>query len=204
MLDADILAMTMPDLETFHIKRSLNGVHYAYIQHSIVSTHMVYREGAFDHFDTVLCAGPHQIKEIRKREALHNLPPKNLVEAGYCRLDFIMDAVNRAGSVAALKNTVLVAPSWGPNGLIEKHGQEVVKTLLSSGLNVILRPHPLTMAFHGNIVRSIVARFKNSARFKLDTDLNAVTSLLSAQVMISDWSGAALEFSLGLCDQSCS
>ena len=198
MLDVDVLAMTMPDLETFHIKRSLNGVHYAYIQHSIVSTHMVYREAAFDNFDTVFCAGPHHIAEIRKREALRDLPPKHLVKAGYCRLDSIMHAVEEADAATVSKNTVLVAPSWGPDGLIEKHGPEVVETLLDAGLNVILRPHPRTMAFHGDLVRGIGARFEGSERFRLDTDPNAVTSLLSAQVMISDWSGAALEFGFGL------
>ncbi len=75
-LDVDILAMTMPDLETFHIKRSQNGVHYAFVPHSIVSTHMVYRNGAFDHFDTVFCAGPHHVAEVRKHEAMRNLPKK--------------------------------------------------------------------------------------------------------------------------------
>jgi hypothetical protein len=198
MLDVDLLAMTMPDLETFHIKRSLNGVHYAYIQHSIVSTHMVYREAAFDNFDTVFCAGPHHIAEIRKREALHNLPPKHLVKAGYCRLDFIMDALEDAGAATVSEKTVLVAPSWGPDGLIEKHGLEVVENLLDAGLNVILRPHPRTMALYGDLIHGIGVRFGGSKRFRLDTDPNAVKSLLSAQIMISDWSGAALEFGFGL------
>ena len=44
-LKADILVMTMPDLETFHIKRSkVHNVHYVYAFHSIVSTHMIYRK----------------------------------------------------------------------------------------------------------------------------------------------------------------
>ncbi len=201
MLDVDVLAMTMPDLETFHIKRSLNGVHYAYIQHSIVSTHMVYRDGAFDHFDTVFCAGPHHIAEIRKHEALRKLPEKHLVEAGYCRLDAIMHAARGETGLTTtqpMPNTVLVAPSWGPDGLIEQHGMQVVETLIDAGLNVILRPHPRTIRFHGDVIAAIRDRFGASERFTLDTDPNAVTSLLAAQVMVSDWSGAALEFSFGL------
>ena len=73
-LDVDVLLMTMPDLQSFHIKRSPFSVHYAYLHHSIVSTHMVYRAAAFDHFDSVLCVGPHHVEEIRAREAAYGLP----------------------------------------------------------------------------------------------------------------------------------
>ena len=62
-LKADILVMTMPSLETYFIKRSkVYPVHYVYIFHSIVSTHTIYRKGAFDHFDSIFCAGPHHIE----------------------------------------------------------------------------------------------------------------------------------------------
>src|SRR5690606_13279690 len=90
-LDVDVLLLTMPDLQTFHIKRSPHPVHYCYVHHSIVSTHMVYRPEAFDHFDSILCVGPHHIEEIRTREALFSLNAKTLVESGYGRLDKILD-----------------------------------------------------------------------------------------------------------------
>ena len=201
MLDVDVLVMTMPDLETFHIKRSLNRVHYVYVQHSLVSTHMVYRNGAFDHFDTVFCAGPHHVAEIKKRESVYNLPEKRLFEAGYCRLDMIMQAMrDEAGLCTScpVPNTVLVAPSWGSNGLLEKHGLLFVETLIESGFSVILRPHPRTIDFSSDIISEICYRFGMSESFNLDTDPNAVTSLLAAEVMVSDWSGAAMDFSFGL------
>src|SRR5690606_15080577 len=89
-LDVDVLVMTMPDLQTLHIKRSPHRVHYCYLNHSMVSTHMVYRPGAFDHFDSFLCVGPHHIEEIRAREAALSLKPKTLVQHGYGRLDQII------------------------------------------------------------------------------------------------------------------
>ena len=58
-LKAGIVVMTMPDINTFHIKRSKFCQHYCYLHHSMVSTHMVYRKRAFDHFDSILCVGPH-------------------------------------------------------------------------------------------------------------------------------------------------
>lgn len=43
-----VFIMTLPDLNQFHIKRSVNPVHYIYVFHSLVSTHMAYLSGAFD------------------------------------------------------------------------------------------------------------------------------------------------------------
>ena len=66
-LKADILVMTMPDLETFHIKRSkVYNVHYVYVFHNMVSTHMIFRKKEFDSFDTIFCVGKHHVDEISK------------------------------------------------------------------------------------------------------------------------------------------
>ena len=57
-LEADILIMTMPDLETFNIKRSkIYPVHYVCVFHAMVSTHLMYRKNAFDHFDSIFLCG---------------------------------------------------------------------------------------------------------------------------------------------------
>ena len=41
--------------------------------------------------------------------------------------------------------TILIAPSWGPKGLIESGlGKKLVDRLIDLGLAVILRPHPQT------------------------------------------------------------
>ena len=52
---------------------------------------MIYNEGAFDYFDTILCAGNHQIEEIREWEFINNLPKKNLYKHGYIPLDKIIE-----------------------------------------------------------------------------------------------------------------
>ncbi len=87
-LKAKVLIMTMPDLGTYHIKRSKAfPVHYVHIFHAMNSTHRNYRKGAFDHFDTIFCVGPHQIQELQATEKLYNLKQKDLVECGYGLLD---------------------------------------------------------------------------------------------------------------------
>jgi hypothetical protein len=37
-LEADLVILTMPDLEQYQLKRSPKVAHYAYVQHSLVST----------------------------------------------------------------------------------------------------------------------------------------------------------------------
>jgi len=145
-LSARVLIMTMPDLHTFHIKRSQFPVHYIYLHHSIVSSHMCYRKAAFDHFDSILCAGPHHKNEIRQQEELYKLPKKTLYEHGYGPLDHIMREAEKLPSwtpdVKALN--ILIAPSWGALGLIETGIDGVVSVLLEVGHKVVVRPHPRT------------------------------------------------------------
>lgn len=199
-LDVDVLAMTMPDLQTFHIKRSPHQVHYAYINHSMVSTHMVYRPGAFDHFDSFLCVGPHHIEEIRAREVALLLKQKTLVPHGYGRLDQII-AESTPGPLPkddSSEGRVLIAPSWGPDSLLERYGSLAVLPLLRAGFRVILRPHPQTTRLNPAVVKQIVKDCGDDPLFSLDLNGDAHVSLTSSDVMISDWSGAALEFALGL------
>ena len=55
-LKAKILIMDMPDLETFHIKRSkVYPVHYIYVFHSMFSVHSYLRKGSLDNYDTIFC-----------------------------------------------------------------------------------------------------------------------------------------------------
>lgn len=193
-LDVDVLLMTMPDLHSFHIKRSPHKVQYVYLHHSIVSTHMVYRPAAFDHFDAILCVGPHHIQEIRQRELQQNLPAKTLIEHGYGRLDSMLKELEPVAGSSANPKQVLIAPSWGDNSLLNLCGQQAIESLLAAGHKVVLRPHPRTRQLHASVLEQIITRFGEHPQFELDNNMDAYSTLQSSALMISDWSGAALEF----------
>ena len=196
-LKATIIVMTMPDLETFHIKRSkVYPVHYVYIFHSLNSTQRAYTNTAFDNFDTIFCTGNYQIIEIQEREKKFNLAKKKLVKHGYGRLDTLINEVQSTNvrKNASNNKVVLIAPTWGPNGLIETKGQEIVHILLDSGFNVILRPHPMTIKKSNNIIQKIEKEFKDNLNFKLETDIRNTESFFLCDCMISDWSGVAIEY----------
>jgi len=194
-LDADLVVMTMPDLGVFHLKRSIHPVHYVYVFHAINSTHMIYRADSFDAYDTVLCVGPHHSREIRARENRYGVRAKHLVDHGSTRLDALLLATQDVRP-SATDPVILVAPSWGASSLIEHNGQAVIKALLDGGYRVRLRPHPMQWRMASPALLAILAAFDGVSRFELDTAAHADRSFCEAGLLVSDWSGAALEFGL--------
>lgn len=205
-LRADLMVMTMPDFGHFHIKRSKYPVHYVYVFHSLVSTHMIYRPRAFDNFDSILCVGPHHMAEIRATESAYGLKPKELVEAGYGLLDSIISSGINSGPTeahsedapASQAKRVLIAPSWGPDALLETCGRELVEQLLGAGHHVTVRPHPMTMRLNPKLLKELRNLFGDRPNFALELRLASQGTVSDSDVMISDWSGAALEYAFGL------
>lgn len=192
-LSAKIVVMTMPDLHYSYIKKSPNVKNYVYLHHSIVSTHMVYQEKAFDYFDTIFCVGEHHIKETRTREKKIGLKRKRLIKFGYPRLDQLIKEAESYKFYDDLKK-VLIAPSWGENGLLERTGGDFIGKLLDNDFDVILRPHPQTRKLRPALLKKIESKYLEYQNFEIDEDMTSNTALLEAFIMISDYSGAALEF----------
>ncbi len=200
-LKFDVLVMTMPDLNSFHIKRSLHPVHYIYLQHSLVSSHMVYRTGAFDHFDTIFCSGPHQIAEIREWESINGLAAKDIYEHGYAPLETIMQGFKahlQSSPSTSKSRRVLLAPSWGPEGVIDRGAAPLIESLLEAGHYVTLRTHPHSMRTSFAKIEELKKTFTPHPNFDIDQDTSMFDSLYDTDVLVSDWSGIALEYGLGL------
>ncbi len=201
-IDTDFMIMTTPDLHQYQVKRSHYPVHYIYVQHSLVSLHMAYRKGAFDHFDTICCSGPHHVKEIRAMEVKYELPAKNIFEHGYSRLDTITQQdQEKYGTKKNISNTkhILIAPSWGPNGLIESGlAKQLIEDLLKQSYYVTLRPHPQTIKHAASNVDKIIALYEEHSLFSYEDNVSNNDSFHYSDIMISDWSGAALEYAFGL------
>jgi len=197
-LKAKILIMTMPDLETFNIKKSkVYPVHYVYLFHSMVSTHSVYRRSAFDHFDSIFCVGNYQLDEIRRTEKLYNLKPKNLIRYGYGHLDNLLEKYSTR--ILSPKNNgnklhVLLAPSWSNARLFEDIAEKVIDILLQEGYKVTFRPHLVTQKKSKKKINEIIEKFSDNESFLLEQNILNFDSFLFSDIMITDWSGAALEF----------
>jgi hypothetical protein len=196
-IKARVFVMTLTDLEQLHLRRSTFPVHYVYVFHALVSTHMMYREGAFDHYDTILCVGPHQIKEIRKREADERLGAKNLIEAGYYPLEKMYERFRTLPKNNSDTKTILIAPSWGEENVFERVGERLIRVLLEKGYYVIARPHPETRKRSPQLLTLLQKQFNGNALFELQLSGSPEEAILKADVLISDCSGITLEYAFG-------
>lgn len=199
LMDADMIVMTTPDLEQYHLKRSLirKDVEYIYIDHAITSFHLTLRKGALDHFDTIFCYGPNQVKEVRETERVYGLPPKNIVKTGYSLVDTLLESAAALGEVKNDPKVILIAPSWQKDNILEYCLGDTLRPLLSIGYKVIVRPHPEFVKRFPMKIKAIQDKYCDELgeNFVLETDFSSNTSVYTADLVITDWSAIAQEFS---------
>ena len=197
-LKAKVVVMTTPQLDVLTIRRSKNVRHYVHLVHA-PTDFTTYRKFAFDHFDSVMCAGPHQVKSARYLENLRGYPPKLLLETGCTYYDGLVEALaeRRASAVPEAKErpVVLVAPTWKPYGFLNRFGKRMIESLLAEDKwDVIFRPHPQTAVSFPEVLEDIRKTFEGRAHFTLDTSPNGAVSMDRADMMISELSGIVFDY----------
>jgi len=164
--------------------------------HSLVSVHYIYSENAFDAYDIFFAAGPHHITELNRTGKIRNWKNKRFLRIGYPKLDYFSEIKNT--STQELK-TILFAPSWMQYNLLKLHGVEIVEKALELNYKIIVRPHPHSFTEDIDIINKIKNISEESNLCILeDSNVNGMDSFMEADIMISDWSGAAYEYAFGL------
>ncbi len=199
-IDSPVFFTTMPDLDTFHIKRPKTAT-TTYAFHSLNSINMAYRTGAFDAYDVFFCPGPHTADELTRHFESIGKTGFELLDIGYPKLDGITARYATYAKQHTDAPTILIAPSWGPQNVLAVNGGDLVAGLAGEGHRVIVRPHP---AFFESIypegrgiVESIEKRFAGVSNVIIEKSITSEDSFMEADLMISDWSGAAFEYALG-------
>ena len=196
-LNAKALILTLPDLENLYLKRSNSNTKYFYIFHSLFSSHRIYNEKAFDHYDFILCAGNYHLHELRKREIIFKLKQKKLLPFGYPKLDSLIKNDKAKNNFSEKK--ILIAPSWGESSIIKSSIINIIDQLLKNSNQVILRLHTMSYLYDKKIIKEIKSKFIHDKNFAIDEELNSLKSYEESFTMISDWSGAAIEFAFSKC-----
>ena len=197
---SDVFVLTMMDLQNLQLKRSLHPVHYVYLFHSMGSTHMVDNEDSYDHYETLFCAGPHQVREIRRREELKGLPAKHLFDYGHPRLEEVIAQGQgyRKEAQAGGPKTLLIAPTWGDTSIFNTCGRELIQVLLDAGYHVIMRPHYQSNKRTPDVIAAVRKAFEGRPRFEYIDRMGETDSILRSDLLVSDWSAMALEYAWGL------
>jgi len=197
-MDADMVVMTMPDLDNYHIKRSYvrKDVEYVYMFHGLASVHMVLRKGALDHFDTIFCVGPHQINEIRETEKLYGLPEKKLIPCGYGVIEKQREAFLKLPDNVNERPHILIAPSWQKDNIMDLCINDLLMRLLPLPYQIILRPHPQYLRHRGAQLEQIKITYKDyiGSNLIIQDDFSDSTSVYKSDILITDWSTIAHEF----------
>ena len=200
-MDADIVVMTVPDLENYHLKRSYlrKDIEYIYMFHYPLSTHMVLPAGALDHYDTIYCVGEFQFDEIRAAERVYGTPEKKLIAAGYGQLEQLYAGYRAMEPVVREKPKVLIAPSWQPDNILDSCIDSLLSQLLGKGFQIVVRPHPEYVKRFGPRMDRIVQRYEGTEDLSFELDFSGNSSIFDSDILISDWSGTAYEFSFVTC-----
>ena len=199
-LEADVMVMTMSDLDNYQYKRSYFSkmIRYVYVFHYPLSTHMVLHTGALRHYDAILCVGDFQFEEIRQTEKLFGDPEQELIACGYGQLEKLYDAYQEMPKTRREKPKVLIAPSWQPDNILDSCIDPLLEELLGKGFQVVVRPHPEYVKRYGERMDAIVRRYEGRGDGDLlfELDFTGNTSIFDSDTVISDWSGTAYEFVL--------
>lgn len=196
-MDSNVVVMTTPDLDKYFIKKSLvrKDIEYIYFPHGVSSPNSSLRTGALDNFDTCFVEGPRAEAEIRAIEKLHGTKEKRLIQWGSCVLENMIKAYDEAGGNKALEEkTILIAPSWQDDNIVDTCAIELIEALLSLGCRVVLRPHPQYMRYGKERMDEIDERFADNNRFVLQRDFSSNETVYNADLLVTDWSGIAFEY----------
>lgn len=203
-LECAIFVTTTPELENYHLKRSYvdKKIEYIYLPHDLNSSNLTFRKEAFDHFDTIFCSGKSHKAVVREREEKYRLPEKMLVEWGSCVLDNMMreyEEIRRDAdrNLQAEKKTVLIAPSWQKDNILDTCIEEILRQL-GDGYHIIVRPHPQYVRHFEERIDTLAAAYATED-IEFQKDFSSNRTVYMADLLITDWSSIAYEYAFATC-----
>lgn len=199
-LRARLVCMTTPGLDVMQVRRSPHVEHYMHVIHSPTDKSFN-RPYSFDFFDSVAISGPHQERVIRALEALRGRPQKPLHTVGCLYYDRLAPryAAARAKLPAEDKDaphqtTVLLAPTWGRNGLLKRCGEDLIRALASADMRVIIRPHPQSLRSERDLIDGLRQLSSSFSDCRWDLGEDPVGAMAASDILVSDISGIVFDF----------
>ncbi len=187
-LECKVAVFTMPDLQKYQYKRSIvnKNIEYIYVHHGFNSLTLTIRKNSLDHFDTIFCFGKNYNEEIRAMEKYYGSKEKKLIDTGY---DLFYKLKKEYQPKQNEQKTIIIAPSWQKDNIFDSCIHLIMKELENTNYKVILRPHPEYIKRFPQKIELLKTKYPDSMQ------LNFKTEILDADLVISDWSSVAWEFS---------
>lgn len=196
LLNADIVLSTTPGLDVFQWKRSKGVTYYVHLPHMASDINM-YKMFGLVFYDAVILSGQYQVDQIRRLEDKLHLPVKETKLVGIPYLDAMKERLDKTGPVTGkYEPVILLAPSWGVNGILSIYGASFIENLVKTGYKVIIRPHPQSFTSEKEIIDDLMAKFPDSDKLNWNRDSDNFDVLNEADILISDFSGVIFDFTL--------
>lgn len=164
------------------------------VPHSLVSLHMVYPAGTFDPYTDVFCCGEHHVAEIAAMNRLAGRTDRRAILVGYGKAERLAETRTENLKTDGDRPHILIGPSWGKGNILETMGDELLARLLAEGYRVTLRPHPSFFIYGDAQLAPIVEKWRGHEAFTLESSVEESRALWTADIMIADYSGFAMEF----------
>ncbi len=195
IMNASVCLSTTPGLEVYQWKRSKNTDWYVHVYHT-VSSGLLYRLFGLDFYDAVLLSGDFIEENIRILEEKRGLQKKELIKAGLPHFDIMEREVGLRTFEKADTTTVLLAPTWGVNSLFNQLGDELIDSLIATGYNIVIRPHPQSFSAEKELIDRLMAKYPENAHLHWNRDNDNINVLGSSDIMISDYSGVLYDYTI--------
>ena len=194
-LDADVVVMTMPDLETYHIKRSYlrKDINYIYYPHGQGSTNLTLRPHATDHYDTIFVTGKHQKDEELVFNKKYKLKRK-IFEFGYPLLDDMILNYSQSKKKSNKRKQILIAPSWQKDNIVDLCLEEILDNIKDDDYDIIVRPHPQHVRHKKEYFDKMKKQYEKFDNIEIQTDFSKTSTVLDADLVITDWSDIGFEY----------
>ena len=167
-MDADVVVMTLPDLENYHIKKSYirKDIVYVYIPHGIDSINLTQRYKSINAYDIFFAAGKYQREEAEATYKLFNLNNK-VYDWGYTLLDDMTD--NYKEKKSDVKKSILIAPSWQKDNICDLCLDQLLNEMMvNENYNIIVRPHPQEVRHKSEKFEALKEKYKNNKLYYLN------------------------------------
>ncbi len=198
--DADIMVMTMPDLQQYHLKRSYfrKDMEYVYIYHAMIVGSQTVRKGATEYYDTLFCTGDAHVQQEKKLEEFYHWNSRNIIACGYPLLDQLIDDYSKLDKTVDNKpRRILIAPSYQDDNILDSCLSILLKILYPAGYDITVRPHPQYIKMYPAKIAQLYedCLHFDGDRFRIQSDFGSNDTVYTSDLIITDWSSIAYEFS---------
>lgn len=153
------------------------------------------RKHALDYFDTIFASNEISYAEIREQEKKYSLKEKTVLKYGFALIDNMIENYNRQPVHHNSPKIILIAPSWQDDNLLDLCIDEILQALTGHGYQIILRPHPQYVRHFKEKLKILENKYASCTDFSIENSFSSNDTVFNADILITDWSGIAYEYS---------